>query len=177
MNLKLLEKTFIPLLLTTLFIVAFELQFTSTYSYLIEQFKDEKLSILYAHLFIYSFLVLSFFNYLLTLINNFFIKSYLFIGLSMLMLLFFYGLSYSIFLDSLNYFIDYPLSSNTIMWMILFIVSTFGFTLYSLTFSIIKKTIPLNHATLFFIFSILYSAFFIDKYCYPISEIMKHITV
>ena len=175
MNLQLLEKTFIPLLLTTIFIVAFELQFPYVYSYLIEHFKDEKLSTLYAHLFIYSFLVLSLFNYFLTLINNFLIKSYIFIGLCMLMLLIFYGLSYRVFLDTLNYFINYPLSSNAIMGMILFIVSTFGFTLYSLTLSIIKKPIPLSHATLFFLFAMLYSAFFIDKYCYPISEIVEHI--
>ena len=168
MNLKLLEKTFIPLMLTTLFIVAFELQFHRVYAYIIEHFKDEKLSTLYAHLFIYSFLVLSLFNYFLTLINNFLIKSYLFLGFSMLMLLIYYGLSYNVFLDTLNYFINYPLSKNTIMGMILFIVSSLGFTLYALSLAIIKKAIPISHATLFFIFAILYSAFFIDKYCYPI---------
>ncbi len=177
MNLQLLEKAFIPLLLTTIFIVAFELQFPHTYSYLIEHFKDEKLSVLYAHLFIYSFFILSLFSFFLTLINNFLIKSHFFIGLSMFMLLVFYGLSSGVFIDSLKYFISYPLSSNAIMGIILFIVSTFGFVLYSLTFAIIKKTIPLSHATLFFLFSLIYSAFFIDKYCYPISEIMQHIRV
>ena len=175
MNLQLLEKTFIPLLLTTIFIVAFELQFPYVYSYLIEHFKDEKLSILYSHLFIYSFLVLSLFNYFLTLINNFIIKSHIFIGLSMLMLLIFYSLSYRVFIDSLNYFINYPLSSNAITGMILFIVSTFSFTLYALGLSIIKKPIPISHATLFFLFAMLYSAFFIDKYCYPITEIVEQI--
>ena len=176
MNLQLLlEKAFIPLLLTTIFIVAFELQFPHIYSYLIEHFKDEKLSILYAHLFIYNFLSLSIFSYFLILINKFLIKSYLFIGFSMFMLLIFYGLSYRVIIDSLNYFIDYPLSSNAIMGMILFIVSSFGFVIYSLTFAIIKKNIPLSHATLFFLFAVIYSAFFIDKYCYPISELIEHI--
>ncbi len=175
MNLQLLEKTFIPLLLTTIFIVAFELQFPHTYGYLIEHFKDEKLSTLHAHLFVYSFLSLSLFSYFLILINNFFIKSYLFIGLSMFMLITFCGLSYHIFIDSLKYFISYPLSSNAIMGMILFMVSTFGFMLYSLTFAILKKLIPISHATIFFIFALLYSAFFINKYCYPISEITNHI--
>ena len=177
MNLQLLEKTFIPLLLSTIFIVAFELQFPHTYNYLIEHFKDEKLSVLYGHLFIYSFLSLSIFSYFLTLINNFLIKSHFFIGLSMFMLIVFYGLSFGVFIDSLNYFISYPLSNNAIMGMILFVVSTFSFVLYSLTFAIIKKTIPLSHATLFFLFAIIYSAFFIDNYCYPISEIMQHIRV
>ena len=177
MNLQLLEKAFMPLLLSTIFIVAFELQFPRTYSYFIEHFKDEKLSVLYAHLFIYSFLSLSLFSYFLTLINNFLIKSHFFIGLSMFMLLVFYGLSSEVFIDSLKYFIDYPLSSNAIMGMILFVVSTFSFVLYSLTFAIIKKTIPLSHATLFFLFSLVYSALFIDKYCYPISEIIQHIRV
>ena len=175
MNLQLLEKTFIPLLLITIFIVAFELQFPHTYGYLIEHFKDEKLSTLHAHLFVYSFLSLSLYSYFLTLINNFFIKSYLFIGLSMFILLTFCGLSYNVLIDNLNYFIDYPLSSNAIMGMILFIVSTLGFMLYSLTFAILKKLIPISHATLFFLFAILYSAFFIDKYCYPIYEVTKHI--
>ncbi len=175
MNLQLLKKAFIPLLLTTIFIVAFELQFPYIYNYLIEHFKDEKLSILYAHLFIYSFLILSIFGYLMTLINHFFIKSYLFIGLSMFMLLIFYGLSYKVFIDNLNHFIDYPFSKNAIMGIILFTVSTFAFILYSLIFAILKKLIPINHATIFFIFDILYSAFFIDEYCYPISEIMHHV--
>ena len=177
MNLQLLEKAFIPLLLTTLFIVAFELQFSQIYAYLIEQFKDVKLSTLYAHLFIYSFLSISLFSYLLTLFNNFLIKSYLFIGISMLMLLIFYGLSYQIFIDNIKYFINYPLSNNAIMGMILFIVSSFGFVIYSLTFAIIKRLIPFSHATFFFLFATLYSAFFIDKYCYPISEIMQHIRI
>ena len=175
MNLKLLEKAFIPLLLATIFIVAFELQFPRLYKYLIEHFKDEKLSILYAHLFIYSFLILSLFSYFLTLINNFLIKSHIFIGFGMLILLIFYGLSYRVFIDTLNYFINYPLSKNSIMGMILFIVSTFSFILYSLALSITKRVIPFSHATLFLLFAILYSAFFIDKYCYPISDIMKHI--
>ncbi len=176
MNLQLLEKAFIPLLLTTLFIVAFELQFSPTYAYIIEHFKEVKLSILYAHLFIYAFLSLSIFTYFLTLINNFIIKSYLFIGLSMLMLLIFYGLSYRVFLDTLNYFLNSPLSDDAIMGMILFIVSSLSFVLYSLILSILKKLIPFSHATLFFLFAILYSAFFIDKYCYPISEIMRKLT-
>ncbi len=175
MNLKLLKKYFIPLLLTTIFIIAFELQFPYTYSYLIEHFKDEKLSVLYAHLFIYSFFILSLFSFFLILINNFLIKSYFFIGLSMFMLLVFYGLSSGVFIDSLNYFIEYPLSSNAIMGMILFVVSTFSFVLYSLTFSIIKKTIPLSHAMLFFLFSLIYSAYFINKYCYSISEIITRL--
>ena len=172
MNLQLLEKAFIPLLLATLFIVAFELQFPHIYAYIIEHFKDEKLSTLYAHLFIYSFLSLSLFSYFLTLFNNFFIKSYLFIGISIFILLIFYGLSYQVFIDSIKYFIDYPLSNNAIMGMILFVVSSFGFVLYSLALAIIKKLIPFSHATVFFLFATLYSAFFIDKYCYPISEIM-----
>lgn len=172
MNLQLLEKAFIPLLLATLFIVAFELQFPHIYAYIIEHFKDEKLSTLYAHLFIYSFLILSLFSYFLTLFNNLLIKSYLFIGISMLMLLIFYGLSYQVFIDSIKYFIDYPLSNNAVMGMILFVVSSFSFVLYSLVLAIIKKLIPFSHATFFFLFAVLYSAFFIDKYCYPISEIM-----
>ena len=177
MNLQLLERAFIPLLLTTLFIVAFELQFSQVYAYIIEHFKDAKLSTLYAHLFIYSFLSVALFSYLLTIINNFLIKSHLFIGLSMFMLLLFGGFSYRVFLDNSSYFINYPLSNNSIMGMTLFMVSIVSFTLYSLLFSVMKKFIPFSHATLFFLFAILYSAFFIDKYCYPISEIMEHIKV
>jgi len=175
MNLQLLEKSFIPLLLSTIFIVAFEVSLPHGYDYIIKHFKDEKLSVLYAHLFIYSFLSLSLFSYFLTLINNFLIKSHLFIGASMLILSIFYGLSYHVFIDTIKYFIDYPLSNNSIMGMILFVVSTFSFVLYSLALAILKKFTPISHATLFLLFAMLYSAFFINKYCYPIAELMEHI--
>ncbi len=175
MNFQILEKAFIPLLLATIFIVAFNYQFPHTYAYIIEHFKDVKLSVLYSHLFIYTFLILTLFIFFLTFINNFILKSNFFIGISILMLLLFYALSHKIIYDILIYFIQYPFSSNAIMGMILFVVSSFAFALYSLLLAFMKRRIPFSHASFFFLFATLYSAFFIDKYCYPISEIMKHI--
>jgi len=171
MNLKILEKSFLPLLLATLFIVAFNWQFPLVYHYLIENFKDEKLSILYAHLFIYSFLVLSCFIFIAIIFNHLFLKSKLFIALVSGMLLLFYIFSYTIISDIFSYFLNYSLSSTAIMGMVLFAVGSFSFTLYPLILAILKKFIPLNHTFVFFVLALLYSALFINTYCYPISEI------
>ena len=171
MNLKILEKSLLPLLLATLFVVAFNWQFSHIYHYLIENFKEEKLSILYAHLFVYSFLVLSAFIFLATLFNHLTLKSKLFIALISGMLFLFYALTYSVYTDIFSYFIAYPLSSNAIMGMVLFAIGNLAFTLYPLILSILKRAIPLSHAFLFFILSLAYAALFINSYCYPISEI------
>jgi len=171
MNLTILEKSFLPLLLATLFIVAFNWQFSQLYPYLIENFKEEKLSILYDHLFIYSFLILSTFIFIATLFNRLILKSKLFIALVSGMLLLFYAISYDIFVNIFNYFTSYPLTSTTLMGMVLFAVGSFAFALYPLILSILKRSIPVSHSFVFFLLSLAYALFFINTNCYPISEI------
>ena len=175
MNLQILEKSFLPLLLATLFIVAFNWQFSHIYPYLIENFKDEKLSILYAHLFVYSFLILSTFVFIATIFNHLFLKSKLFIALTSGMLLLFYALSHQVFSDIFSYFISYPISSTTLMGMVLFAVGSLTFALYPLILAIFKKSLPLSHSFIFFILSLIYAGFYINTYCYPISEINKRL--
>jgi len=171
MNLQILEKSFLPLLFATLFIVTFNWQFSLIYNYLIDNFKDEKLSILYSHLFIYSFLILSIFIFLATIFNHLILKSKLFITLVSGMILLFYALTYNVFTDIFHYFLSYSFSSTAIMGMVLFSVESFSFALYPLILAIFKKTIPLSHSFVFFLLSLIYAALFIDTYCYPLSEI------
>ena len=172
MNLKIIETSFIPLFLATLIVVAFNWQFSHIYTYLIEHFTQEKLSVLYAHLFIYTFLSLSIFIFFINISNHFLLKSRVFVSVSILMLLIFYALSHNLIGDALSYFIKYPFSSNSIMGIVLFVVGTFSFALYSLGIQAFGKFIPLSYSFIFVILALLYSAGFIHTYCYPISEIM-----
>ncbi len=172
MNLQRFEKYFIPLLFATLFIVAFNWQFTISYAYIIENFKEDRLSTLYAHLFIYSFLVLSIFIFITTLFNHFILKSNFFIALTFSMFLIFYILSYNSMVDTVSYFIEYPLPAKAIMGIILFIVCTFASVIYPLFLTLFNKPIPLSHTFIFFSLTLIYSALFINTYCYPIYEIL-----
>jgi hypothetical protein len=171
MNLSLLTKSLLPLLLATIFIVAFNWQFTHVYPYLIEHFKEEKLSMLYAHLFIYTFLIFNVFLFLMNLINLL-LKSKIFISTIIISLFIFYGFAYESMLNPLQYFINYPLSSYEIMFMILFVVTTLVYGLYSLGILLFNRFIPLSHSLVFFYITLAYSAWFIHHFCYPISTIL-----
>ena len=171
MNLKIIEKSLIPLFLATIFIVAFNWQFTHVYAFLIEHFREEKLSLLYAHLFIYTFLIFTLFLFLMNLINHL-LKSNVFIAMISIALLLFYLLSHTPILDSIHYFINYPLSVNQLMFMILFMVSTFIYGVYSLAIVFFNKHVPFSHSLVFLLIALFYSAWFIELYDYPISTIM-----
>jgi len=171
MNLLTIKQTLLPLLLATIFIVAFDWQFTNVYPYLIEHFKEEKLSILYAHLFIYTFLVFSVFLFLMNLINLF-LKSKIFISTIIIVLFIFFGFAHEAIINPLTYFINYPLSSYETMFMILFVVTTLVYGLYSLGILLFNRFIPLSHSLVFFYITLAYSAWFIHHFCYPISTIL-----
>jgi len=173
MYLKIIEKSLLPLFFSTLIVGLFYWQFIHVYSYIIENFTNDKLSTLYAHLFIYIFLIHTLFISVNNLLN-FVIRSKLFVALSIIVILVFYTLSYSILYDVTNYFISYPLSDNALMGMVLFIVGTFSYSLYSLGILLFKNSIPLIHILVFTLLALLYSAGFIDTYCYPISEILTN---
>jgi len=175
MNIKIIENALLPLFFATLIVVTFHWQFINIYPYLIEHFRVEKLSILYAHLFIYTFLVLTLFIFLITLIDKYMIKSKLFSTVAILMLLSFYLFSHTTLGDIFNYFISYPFSTSAIMGMVLFVVSSISYSLYTLISLFLKNSIPISHAFIFTFLSILYSALFINHYCYNIFEIMEKI--
>jgi hypothetical protein len=171
MNLKIMEKSLLPLLLATIFIVAFNWQFTYSYTYLIEHFKEEKLSTLYAHLFIYTFLVFTVFIFFMNLLNLLF-KSKVFIAVICIALFIFYAFSYESIIDPLQYFINYPLTVNGLMFMVLFIVSTFIYGSYSLSIVFFNKFVLFSHSLVFLLIGLAYSAWFINLHCYPIATIL-----
>jgi hypothetical protein len=171
MNLKITKKSLLLLFLATMFIVAFNWQFTYIYTYLIEHFQKEKLSTLYAHLFIYTFFTFTLFLFFINLLNHLF-KSKIFIAVIAIFLFLFYAFSYEIILDPLKYFKNYPLSDNELMLMVLYVVSTFIYGSYSLGILFFNKLIPFLHSLVFLLIGLTYSVWFIDLYCYPISTIL-----
>jgi len=175
MNIKIIEKSLLPLFFATLIVTAFNWQFVHIYPYLIEHFRLNKLSILYSHLFIYTFLVLTLFTFFITVINRYIIKSKIFSIVTIIMLLSFYLFSHNTLENIFNYFLSYPLSTNAIMGMVLFVVGTISYSLYVLSSIFLKNYIPMSHSFIFVILSISYSALFINHYCYSIFEIIDKI--
>jgi len=173
MNIKIIEKSLLPLFLATIVVVSFTWQFPKIYAFLIEHFTSEKLSILYSHLFIYTFLILTIFIFLINIINAFTVKSKVFVAVSIGMILFFYLASYDTLANILEYFVSSSLSQNAIMGMVIFVVGTLSFALYSVGVALFKSFIPLSHSLLFTLLALLYSALFINQYCYPFFDIMS----
>ena len=174
MNLKISKQSLIALFLATVFSVAFNWQFTYIYTFIIEYSKEVKLSTLYTHLFIYSFLVFTLFLFLMNLVN-FFFKSKVFITTIVLSLFLFYISSHIIYLDSIKYFLNYSNSDEESMFIILFIISTLVYGIYSLIVTLIQKRVPMFHSLVFMIFALAYSAWFIDTHAYPINELPQQI--
>ena len=178
MNLKLIEKitqkSIIPLFLSTLIIGLFYWQFTKIYPFIIEHFTNDKLSILYAHLLIYIFLIHLLFVSLTNLINNLIVKSKVFVIATITVLLIFYISMYPILKDTLDYFmVSNPLSENATIGMIFFVVGTMGYSLFSMGILFFKKVIPYSYIFIFTLLSLAYSAWFIDAYCYPVEELLS----
>ncbi len=171
MNIKIIEKSLLPLFLAAIFIVAYTWQFTHVYAFLIEHFKDEKLSFLYAHLFIYAFLIFTVFLFIMNFFNIL-IKSPVFITIIVISLFTFHTFTYETFLNSSQYFINYPLSVNETMLLILFIVTTIIYGIYTVGILFFNTFIPFSHSFVFLIIALSYSAWFINSYAYPISEIL-----
>jgi len=173
MSIKLIQTSILPLLSSTLLLGVFYWQFTYIYASLIENFTEDKLSILYSHLFIYSFLVLILFISFINIFNYFIIKSKIFVFITTLVLLVFYSLSSPVYVDIFQYFVALPLSDNSIMGSILFIVGTLGYGLYSSIGLFFNNFIPLMHIFIFTLLGVAYAALFIDMYCYPITDILS----
>jgi len=173
MSINLIKKSLLPLFVATLLLGGFFWQFSSIYPFIIDNFTNAKLSVLYAHLIIYSFLALILFTSLVNLLNYFIFKSRFFILVNLLVSLVFYILLNSTINDLFSYFINLPLSENIIMGLVLFIVTSIGYPIYSLVLLFFDKFIPLSHIFIFTLLGLLYSAIFIDSYCYPISEIFS----
>ncbi len=156
---------FIPSLLYSIVILAlFYWQFNIQYSAIIANLTEEKLSILYGYLFIYLFGVLFF---TITLVNllHYLIKDKAFVIITLLTLSIFYALSFTEFYHIIEYFINYPFDSNTIMGMIFFMILTLGYALYSMSILYFKDRTPLSHIIIFSLLGGAYSLYFINQYC------------
>jgi len=171
MNLTKITKSLLPLLLATLFIVAFNWQFTHIYAYLLDHFKEGKLAIIYAHLFIYSFLIFTLSLFFMNLFNLL-LKSKVFIGTITIALFLFYGFTHEAIINNIHYFINYPLSVYSTMFMVLFIVTTMVYGCYNLALLFFNRFVPFSHSLVFLSIALVYSAWFINLFCYPISSIL-----
>jgi len=170
MNINLIQKSIIPLTLSTILIGFFYWQFTYSYGYLIENFKEEKLSFIYSYLFIYSFFILTLFISIANTINHFFLKSKLFISIVIVAFLLFYALISEPLGNLISYFLGLSLDETIVIGMVMFVLSSLGYALYSVIVLFFKRFVPLIHIALFTLFSLLYTLFFIDSFCMPIGE-------
>ena len=164
---------FIPALIySVLLLGVFYWQFNTTFSAIIENFKEEKLSILYSYLFLYLFgiymLTIGFIN----LINYTILKNRLFVQITSFTLLLFYGFSFQEFYHIIEYFIDYPLSQNTIVGIFFFIFLSFGYSLYSIGILFFKEHMPLSHIFVFLLLGLIYALYFMHHYGTPLTKLM-----
>lgn len=173
MNIKIIEKSLLPFFLAVVFLLAFNWQFIYVYAFLIEHFREEKLSILYTHLYLYGFLIFTLFLFMMNIFNTLIIKSKVFIATITITLFTFYGLSYKTFLSTLNYFINYPISENEIMLMVLFLVSTFIYGFYTLAILLFNRFVPFGHSMIFLIITVSYATLFMNAHAYPVTDIVN----
>jgi len=176
MNFKIIEKSILPFSFAVAIMLAFTWKFPSIYHFIIENFKEEKLSILYVHLFIYSFLVANALLFISNILNTALLRSKAFIMTIVITTFVFYGLSHQTFLDSISYFLDYPLAKNDLLFMILFLVSTLMYGIYSIVVALFNVFVPIFHSLLFFIASTSYTLWFIHHYAYPLSTLSEQYT-
>ncbi len=174
MNLQIIKAGLPALFLATLLVVAFNWQFTYVYTFLIEHSKEVKLSTLYTHLFIYSFFVFTLFLFSMNIINLFF-KSRFFIPTIVLGMMLFYGSAYEVFFDIIEYFLSYASSSEETMSIVLFIIGTLVYGLYSFGITALNKFVPFWHSLIFLLLAIVYSAWFIERHAYPLNQLDKEI--
>ena len=160
---------FIPALLySIIFLWLFYWQFINVYDFIINHFTTEKLSILYAYLFIYLFGIPIIALTVVNLLHKYLLKSKPFVITIATTILIFYGLSFAEFSHVIEYFIHYPLSFNAIMGMIFFIILSLGYTLYSMGILFFKKSMPLSHIAIFLLLGIIYGILFIKQYGLPL---------
>ena len=165
---------FIPALIYSVLILGvFYWQFNTLYSVIIESFKEEKLSTLYTYLFLYLFGVYMITTVVIHLLDHLILKNRRFVQITSLTLLIFYGFSFQEFYHIIEYFIDYPLSQNTIMGIFFFMILNFGYSLYSIIMLFFKEHVPLSHTLIFLLLGMGYALYFMHYYGRPLSELIS----
>ena len=164
---------FIPsLIYTVLMLGIFYWQFNTVFSTIIESLKEERLLTLYSYLFIYLFGVYIFTIGVINLLHHSILHNQLFVQITSLILLLFYGFSFQEFYHIIEYFIEYPLSSNSIIGVFFFIFLSFGYSLYSIIILIFKEHMPLSHTLIFLLLALLYALYFINSYGTPLENML-----
>ena len=159
----------IPSLLYSIaFLALFYWQFIFVYNFIIHNFTESKLFVLFGYLFVYIFLIPIIAISIINLLNIYFIKMRSFVIISVVTLLVFYILSFDDFYHIINYFIKFPLSSIAIMGMIFFITLSLGYALYSIGILFFRDNIPVSHVLIFLFLGVFYSVGFIHYYCMPL---------
>ncbi len=160
---KVIPSLLYSILLLALFYWQFNTQFTS----IINAFSQEKLSLLYAYLFLYLF---GLFLLVITVVNliHYLIHEKAFVVITLCTLTIFYLFSLTDFAYVMEYFIHYPLDSYTIMGMIFFMVLIFAYALYSMVILYFKDTMPLSHIITFVLLALGYMLYFIQNYGKPL---------
>jgi len=160
---------FIPALLYSIvFLGLFYWQFLSVYDFIIHNFTQSKLFVLFGYLFIYIFLVPIVAISTVNLVQKYLIKTKSFVIITTITLLTFYILSFGDFYHIIDYFIKFPLSSTAIMGMIFFITLSLGYALYSLGILYFRDSMPISHILIFLFLGLFYSIGFIHNYCMPL---------
>ena len=160
---------FIPALLYSIvFLGLFYWQFLSVYDFIIHNFTQSKLFVLFGYLFIYIFWVPIVAISTVNLLQKYLIKAKSFVIITVITLLIFYILSFGDFYHIIDYFIKYPLPQTTIMGMIFFITLSLGYTLYSLGILYFIDSMPISHVLIFLSLGVIYSVGFIHYYCMPL---------
>ena len=160
---------FIPsLLYSIVFLGLFYWQFISVYGSIIEHYRESKLFILYGYLFIYLFGVPIVTVSLINVLHKYLIKNIAFVIVSIVTILIFYGLSFGQFYHIIDFFINYPLSHDSILGMIFFIILSIIYSIFSIAILFFRKTIPLFYIVIFLGIGTAYSVGFIHYYCMPL---------
>jgi len=160
---------FIPALLYSIvFLGLFYWQFLSVYDFIIHNFTQSKLFVLFGYLFIYIFWVPIVAISTVNLLQKYLIKTKSFVIITVITLLIFYILSFGDFYHIIDYFIKFPLSSMAIMGMIFFITLSLGYALYSLGILYFRDSMPISHILIFLFLGLFYSIGFIHNYCMPL---------
>jgi len=160
---------FIPALLYSIaFLGLFYWQFLSVYDYIIHNFTQSKLFVLFGYLFIYVFWIPIVAISIVNLLQKYLIKTKSFVIITITTLLIFYILSFGDFYHVIDYFIKFPLSSTAIMGMIFFITLSLVYALYSLGVLYFRDSMPISHILIFLFLGVFYSIGFIHNYCMPL---------
>lgn len=165
---------FIPALIYSVLVLGlFYWQLNSLYPYIIEHFKEERLLTLYSYLFVYLFGIYILTTASINLLNNIILHNRLFVQISSFTLLIFYAFSFQKFYHIIKYFIEYPLSQNTIIGSMFFIFLSFGYSLYSIIILLLKAYMPLSHILLFLLTGVIYALYFIHTYATPLYKLIS----